>query len=76
MSELQRHLPLAKVNAIYDRDSSIYPDTVRPTMDDGMVVTYHREEKQPKPYLREALDKYTKTCTGYKRKHCKKMGGV
>ena len=39
--------PLAPVDAQWEYETSDYPDFVRLTMEDGHVVTYRREIKQP-----------------------------
>ena len=47
MSEAKRAKPLAKVVAIYERDDSQYPETVRIAMDDGLVIDYRIDIPQP-----------------------------
>lgn len=37
-------------------------------MSDGSTLRYNPEIRQPRPYLKEALDKFTDLCVGYERK--------
>ena len=64
------------VAAIWEHDSSDYPDLIKVPMEDGQVVTYRQEIKQPHPQCMKALDliRIMKDCTygGYKAKHEKK----
>lgn len=55
MSEA-RVMPLADVNAIYERDLSRYPDRIRVAMEDGQVVYYRIDDRQMHPSLAAALD--------------------
>ena len=55
MSEA-RVMPLADVNAIYERDMSRYPDRIRVAMEDGQVVYYRIDDRQMHPSLAAALN--------------------
>ena len=37
-------------------------------MSDGSTIRYNPEIRQPKPYFKESLDKFTDLCVGYERK--------
>ena len=37
-------------------------------MSDNTVIRYNPEIKQPRPFFKEALDKFTDLCIGYERK--------
>ena len=67
---MERKKPLAEVIYIYDGEWSEYPETVRLTMNDGHVMTYKLEVKQPEPRLTGLLDKFGEACCvgGYKYK--------
>ena len=49
-------MPLADVNAIYERDLSRYPDRIRVPMEDGQVVYYRIDDRQMHPSLAAALN--------------------
>ena len=68
--------PLADVSPVWERDLSVYPDTVRIAMEDGQVVDYRIDIRQPHPSLVSALDQisgmpvYPADATqGYKARH-------
>lgn len=79
MSEA-RVMPLADVNAIYEREMSRYPDRIRVAMEDGRVITYRLDMDDPaKQALRESLTilqkwKKENTVVGYQYepKHAQK----
>lgn len=48
--------PLASVNAVWEHDWSEYPDLIRVPMEDGKVVTYRIDTKQPHPQFLSAMD--------------------
>jgi len=37
-------------------------------MSDGNTIRYNPEIKQPRPYFKDQLDKFTQLCVGYERK--------
>lgn len=49
MEKTGRVRPLAEVSPCWERELSIYPDTVRVAMEDGTVVTYRIDVVQPGP---------------------------
>ena len=55
--EERRSRPLVPIRAIWDKDSiSKYPDMLRIPMDDGKVINYVIDIKQPHPCFQQALD--------------------
>ena len=70
--------PLIDVAPYWERETSVYPDTVRITMADGKVVTYRLDVEQPHPAfsaVMEALEKLPvyggEEVPGYKARHTK-----
>ena len=52
-----RSRPLVPLRAIWDKDSiSKYPETLRVPMDDGKVVNYVIDVKQPHPCFEQAIN--------------------
>ena len=51
----------------WERRSDPLPYLVVP-MSDGSTLRYNPEIRQPKPYFKESLDKFTDLCVGYERK--------
>ena len=51
----------------WERRSDSLPYLMMP-MSDGSTVRYNPEIRQPKPYFKESLDKFTDLCVGYERK--------
>lgn len=61
--------PMPIVRAIYEHSWSQYPEKVRISMDNGKVVDYRIEMKQPVPVFKDMLDVFNETCFGgYKYK--------
>lgn len=48
--------PIADVNPVYERESSIYPDCVRIAMENGTVVTYARDERQTPQAFKDTME--------------------
>ena len=51
----------------WERRSDPLPYLLIP-MSDNTVVRYNPKIRQPRPYLKEALDHFTDLCVGYERK--------
>jgi hypothetical protein len=64
----ERAFPFPVVHPVYEHDWSEYPEKIRVPMDDGKVVDYRMVIQQPAPLFKDALDKFTETCVGYKRR--------
>ena len=65
---IDRIIPdILRARAHWERRSEPLPFLMVP-MSDGSAIRYNPEIKQPKPYLKEALDKFTDLCIGYERK--------
>lgn len=60
--------PLPMVLPIWEHEWSVYPDVVRVSMENGKVIDYRCEIKQPRPILKGMLDRFTETCVGYRAK--------
>lgn len=67
-----RSYPFPVVHPVYLSGFSRYPDRVKVSMEDGKVIDYVREVKQPAPVFKDALDKFTELCIGYKYKRRKR----
>ncbi|MBP0986457.1 MAG: hypothetical protein J6P39_05560 [Oscillospiraceae bacterium] len=59
---------IPKIKAHWERRMSDIPDYLMVPMSDQRKVRYVPEIQQPKPFFREALDKFTGLCVGYERK--------
>ena len=59
---------MARAKAHWTKRSSEIPDYLMVPMSDGSTVRYNPEIRQPKPYFKESLDKFTDLCVGYERK--------
>lgn len=69
----KRIKPLPQALPVYEHDWSDYPDRLRVAMDDGKVVDYVLQVTQPKPVLKDLLDKLDETVFGgYKYKDGKR----
>ena len=55
---------IPKIKAHWERRSDPLPYLMVP-MSDGTVIRYNAEVKQPRPILKDGLDKFTKVCVGY-----------
>ena len=69
--------PLVAITAIRDHPESEYPELVRIPMDDGMVVNYVIDVRQPHPCFQKVmglLEKvpYGLSSKGYRARHAKK----
>ena len=60
--------PMPIALPIWEHDWSDYPDRVRVSMENGKVIDYVREIKQPAPVFKDALDRFTVTCVGFRSK--------
>lgn len=76
--EIKRHAPLnSAIATVYEREMSEYPDRIRVAMDDGSVIDYRIEIKQPHPACEKAIDsirrmtELVETFGGYKYKGAK-----
>ena len=58
---------IPQIKAHWERRSDPVPYLMAP-MSDGSTVRYNPEIRQPKPYFKESLDKFTDLCVGYERK--------
>ena len=78
MSEAMKRIKPLNPRIAFSHDSewSDYPDSIREPMEDGHVVTYVREIRQPVPRIMESYDLLRmfqeNTYGGYKAKHAKK----
>ena len=64
----ERVIPdIPKIKAHWERRSDPVPYLMVP-MSDGSTIRYNPEIRQPKPYFKESLDKFTDLCVGYERK--------
>lgn len=80
MSEMLKTAQIKPLNhsvaAIWEHESSDYPDLIKVPMEDSKVITYRREVEQPHPQCLKTLEiiRVMKNCTygGYKAKHEKK----
>lgn len=70
----ERAKPLPQGVPVYEHGWSVYPDRIRQPMDDGQVIDYVRMIQQPAPVFRDALDKFTLICFGYKYRRRKRHG--
>lgn len=62
-----------RVAAIWEHDSSDYPDLIKVVMEDGGVVSYRREVEFPHPLVSAAIGNIrTGYKYGYVGKHAKK----
>lgn len=70
--------PLGSGAPIWEHDSSDYPDILKMPMEDGHVITYRREIKQPHPKCLKAMESIRNlngyTYGIYDGKHRKKTG--
>ena len=57
------------VAAIWEHETSDYPDLIKVPMEDGKVVSFRREIEQPHPQCRKALESLNRMHVGY---HVKK----
>ena len=68
----ERIEPLIRVNAVWERECSDYPDVIKVPMKDGHVIEYRIDRQQPHPNLMKAIDiiRLMNDCTvgGYKPK--------
>ena len=62
--------PFPVAHPVYEYPFSIYPDKLRVSMDDGKVVDYRVESRQPRSVLADALKKFDKAC-GVRRRRSK-----
>lgn len=44
-----------------------YPDLLRVSFTDGSTQMYELKVKQPRPVLKDGLDRFTETCVGYEK---------
>lgn len=61
------------VAAIWEHDSSDYPDLIKVPMEDGRIVSFRREMEMPHPSFVKAIGNIrTGYKLGYEGKHAKK----
>ena len=60
--------PFPVAHPVYEYPFSIYPDKLRVSMDDGKVVDYRVESRQPRSVLADALKKFDKACGARRRR--------
>lgn len=71
---MSRVHPFPVIHPVYEHESSVYPDKVRVSMDDGKVIDYRIEKTEPESWLKPALDKFNKTCFGGNKQKDKGRG--
>jgi hypothetical protein len=55
---------IPNIKAHWERRTDPLPFLMVP-MSDGNVIRYNAEVKQPRPVLKDGLDRFTKVCVGY-----------
>ena len=61
----ERVEPMVDVNAIWERETSVYPDIIRISMRDGRVVCYRLDVEQPHPSFLTAMELLERLEIGY-----------
>lgn len=55
-TKVEKIEPLVRVGAVWERESSEYPDVIKVPMKDGHVIEYRIDQQLPHPSLMKAVD--------------------